>query len=253
MELEIKDNIRKYSKELRMPTIRSQFESDAIEAAKEGVSYEKYLCQLMEKEYHTRIENRKTAQIRQAGFPQKHYLHDLNKALLPEQMQQLLPSLERLDFIKEGQNVVMAGNPGTGKTHVATGLGIKACQQNYKVLFVTVPRLITQLRESHSERTLRQVENRFEKYDLVICDEFGYVSFDKQGAEMLFTHLSLRAGRKSTIITTNLSFDRWDELFSDPVLTTAMVDRITHKAHIVNMNGNSFRLRETKEMLNSQA
>jgi DNA replication protein DnaC len=115
--------------------------------------------------------------------------------------------------------------------------------------FTTVPRLITQLRESHSERTLRQFEHRFEKYDLVICDEFGYVSFDKQGAEMLFTHLSLRVGRKSTIITTNLSFDRWSELFGDPVLTSALVDRLTHKAYIINMNGESFRLRETKELL----
>jgi DNA replication protein DnaC len=145
--------------------------------------------------------------------------------------------------------VVLAGNPGTGKTHIATGLGIKACQHNYKVLFTTVPRLITQLRESHSEHTLRQVEHRFEKYDLVICDEFGYVSFDKQGAEMLFTHLSLRAWRKSTIITTNLSFDRWSELFGDPVLTSALVDRLTHKAYIINMNGESFRLRETKALM----
>jgi DNA replication protein DnaC len=87
------------------------------------------------------------------------------------------------------------------------------------------------------------------KYDLVICDEFGYVSFDKQGAEMLFTHLSLRAGRKSTIITTNLSFDRWSELFGDPVLTSALVDRLTHKAYIINMNGESFRLRETKALM----
>jgi DNA replication protein DnaC len=171
------------------------------------------------------------------------------KELLPDNARQKLPLLERLDFIKEGRNVVLAGNPGTGKTHIATGLGIKACQHNYKVLFTTVPRLITQLRESHSEHTLRQVEHRFEKYDLVICDEFGYVSFDKQGAEMLFTHLSLRAGRKSTIITTNLSFDRWSELFGDPVLTSALVDRLTHKAYIINMNGESFRLRETKALM----
>lgn len=96
---------------------------------------------------------------------------------------------------------------------------------------------------------MRQTESRFEKYDLVICDEFGYVSFDKQGAEMLFTHLSLRASRKSTIITTNLSFDRWNELFGDPVLTAALVDRLTHKAHLINMSGESYRLRQTKESL----
>jgi DNA replication protein DnaC len=108
------------------------------------------------------------------------------------------------------QNVILAGNPGTGKTHIAIGLGLKACMQGYKVFFTTVRRLLTQLRESHAERTLRQVEAQFEKYDLVICDEFGYVSFDKQGAELLFNHLSLRTGRKSTIITTNLGFDRWE-------------------------------------------
>ena len=93
------------------------------------------------------------------------------------------------------------------------------------------------------------MELRFEKYDLVICDEFGYISFDKEGAELLFNHLSLRAGRKSTIITTNLRFDRWEEIFGDPVLTAALVDRLTHKAHLVNMNGESYRLRETKEMM----
>ena len=108
---------------------------------------------------------------------------------------------------------------------------------------------MTQLRESHSQSTLRQLELKFEKYDLVICDEFGYVSFDKQGAELLFNHLSLRAGRKSTIITTNLSFDRWEEIFGDPVLTAALVDRLTHKAYLVNMNGESYRLKETKKMI----
>lgn len=142
----------------------------------------------------------------------------------------------------------MSGNPGTGKTHIAIGLGLKACMAGYKVFFTTIHGLLTQLRESHSERTLKQLEARFERYDLVICDEFGYVSFDKNGAELLFNHLSLRTGRKSTIITTNLGFDRWEEIFGDPVLTAALVDRLTHKAHLVNMNGDSYRLKETKRM-----
>jgi DNA replication protein DnaC len=106
------------------------------------------------------------------------------------------------------------------------------------VLFVTVsPHLITQIREYRSEKRLMTLQGRFEKYDLIIFDEFGYISFDKEGAELLFTHLSLRTGKKSTIITTNLSFDRWNEIFGDPILTVAMVDRITHRAHIVNMKG----------------
>ena len=105
----------------------------------------------------------------------------------------------------------MAGNPGTGKTHLATALGMKACMMDYKVLFTTIPRLLTQIRESRSQKTLRSLELKFENYDLVICDEFGYISFDKEGAELLFTHLSLRTGKKSTIITTNLTFDRWNQ------------------------------------------
>ena len=123
--------------------------------------------------------------------------------------------------------------------------------EDYRVFFTSVPRLITKIRESRSQKTLRTLEGRFEKFDLVICDEFGYISFDKEGAEMLFSHLSLRAGRKSTIITTNLSFDRWSEIFGDPVLTAAMVDRLTHKAHIINMNGMSYRVKETKKWLNN--
>ncbi len=124
-----------------------------------------------------------------------------------------------------------------------------ACQADYKVLFTTVPTLITRLQESRSTQTLRAYQNKFEKYDLVICDEFGSISFDKAGAELLFTHLSLRAGRKATIITTNLAFDRWQELFGDPVLTAALVDRLTHKAYCVNMTGDSYRLKETEAWL----
>lgn len=245
---DINEQIIKYSKELRLPTFRSQFKQQAIEAAKQQLDYETFLLQLMEKEYETRVENRKKSQIRQARFPSKMYLYDLKRDLLPIDAGKKLPLLERLDFIRSGQNIVLAGNPGTGKTHIAVGLGLKACMQGYKVLFTTIHKLLTQLRESHSERTLRQVETRFEKYDLVICDEFGYVSFDKNGAELLFNHLSLRAGRKSTIITTNLGFDRWNEIFGDAVLTAALVDRLTHKAYLINMNGESYRLKETKEM-----
>lgn len=124
---------------------------------------------------------------------------------------------ETLEFIETGQNIILAGNPGTGKTHISIGLGIKACEAGKKVLFTTVPLLVNQLKESRSEKTLRSFENRFEKYDLVIADELGYISFDKEGSELLFTYLSLRAGRKSTIVTTNLSFERWNEIFKDPV------------------------------------
>lgn len=240
--------IIRYSKELRMPVLRRDFKALAQEAASERIDYEEYLLRIVQREFETRLENRKKSQIRQANFPSKMYLNDLEREHLPVDANEKLSLLERLDFIESGQNIVLAGNPGTGKTHIAVGLGLKACMQGYKVMFTSVHRLLTQLREAHSERTLRQIELKFEKYDLVICDEFGYVSFDKEGAELLFNHLSLRIGRKSTIITTNLGFDRWSEIFGDPILTAALVDRITHKAYLVNMNGESYRLKETQNM-----
>ena len=126
-------------------------------------------------------------------------------------------------------------------------MAIKACMERMHVLFTSVPHLITQIKECKSAKTLHQLEGRFKKYDLVVCDEFGYVSCDKEAGELLFNHLSLRADTKSTIITTNLAFDRWGEIIKDKVLVTALVDRLTHNAFLVNMNGESYRLKETKK------
>lgn len=150
-----------------------------------------------------------------------------------------------LDFIKEGRNVLLTGNPGTGKTHTAIGLGIKACEAGYKVLFTTVPYLVTELKESHDQQKLMAYERKFLKYDLVIADELGYVSFDREGADLLFNNLSQRVGLKSTIITSNLSFKEWEKIFGDPAITGAMVDRLTFGAILVDMQGDSYRLRET--------
>lgn len=135
----------------------------------------------------------KQNRIRAANFPQKKLLEELMEDALPDQARHKLAHLKDLDFIKEGQNVILTGSPGTGKTHISIGLGMEACLAGYRVFFATVPSLINQLKECRSERILRSFELKFEKYDLVIIDELGYISFDKEGAELLFTHLSLRA------------------------------------------------------------
>lgn len=246
---EINQGIDQLSRSLRLPAFRKEYLELASQATVESLSYEAFLLRLMEREFITREENRRKVQIRQAGFTHYKYLHDLKKEELSSDGLAKLPLLERLDFIKSGQNIILYGNPGRAKTHMAIGLGLKACQEGYKVFFTTVSRLLTQIRESRSQKTLRTLEGRFEKFDLVICDEFGYISFDKDGAEMLFNHLSLRCGRKSTIITTNLSFEKWNEIFGDTVLTAAMVDRLTHRAYMVNMSGPSYRIKETREMM----
>lgn len=249
MSNEIFGQISRISMELRLPAFRNDLEAVLEKAAKAKASYAQLILELLQTELETRTVNRKKAQMRNAGFPQLKHLQDLIRSELPAEAMEKLPELESLDFIASGQNVILGGSPGTGKTHIAIGLGIKACQEGFTVLFTTVSRLLTQIRESHSTRTLRALELKFEKYDLVICDEFGYISFDKPGAEMLFNHLSLRTGIKSTIITSNLSFDKWNDVFGkDTVLTAALLDRLTHKAHLVNMNGKSFRMKETKKL-----
>lgn len=248
----IHKEIEEYAAYLKLPAIKGNFQEEIKEAVLADLSHDEFLHKLLQQEADLRSENAKQNRIRRASFPYKKYLEDLIVDDLPEDARKKLKVLSSLDFIDTGQNIILAGNPGTGKTHLSIGLGIRACLAGYKVLFTTVPLLVNQLKESRSQKMLRAFENKFEKYDLVIADELGYISFDKEGSELLFTNLSLRAGRKSTIITTNLSFDRWDEIFQDPVMTAAMIDRLTHKAYIVNMNGSSYRLKETQQWINEQ-
>ena len=230
----------------------SFFKDDISQANTESKSYESFLFDILEKEYDLRKENAIKNKIRNAKFPYKKYIEDLIIDDLPSDAKNKVTAFSSLDFVEKGQNIILAGNPGTGKSHIAIGLGIKACVAGYSVLFTTIPLLVNELKESRSNKTLRTFEHRFQKYDLVIADELGYISFDKEASELLFTYLSLRAGRKSTIITTNLSFERWEEIFKDPVMTAAMIDRLTNKSFIVNMNGNSYRLKETKLWLSEQ-
>lgn len=236
-----------YAKELGMTHLAARIDDTLKIAMEQGWNLEQTLHALFEGEYERRLVGRLKARIRTAGFTQIKYLEQLDRAELPEGIRHLLPKLETLDFIHEHRNIVLYGNPGTGKTHVATALAIKACMEGLHVLFTSVPHLITQIKECKSAKTLHQLEGRFKKYDLVVCDEFGYVSCDKEAGELLFNHLSLRADTKSTIVTTNLAFDRWGEIIKDKVLVTALVDRLTHNAFLVNMNGESYRLKETKK------
>jgi DNA replication protein DnaC len=249
----LRDQILDCARGLKLSALRSTLQPTLQTAIKEDWTHDRFLLSLLCSEREMRDQNRIKAYIRKAGFPQLKYLEDLKRQELPQDGAIVLPELETLDFIKEGQNVVLAGSPGAGKTHIAIGLGIKACQQGYNVLFTSVPHLLTQIRECQSQRRLRKFELQFEKYDLVICDEFGYISFNKDGAEALFNHISLRCGRKSTIITTNLTFDRWNEIFIDPILACAMVDRLTHRAYLVNMFGSSFRTKETVELMKNRS
>lgn len=244
--------IRKAATELKLPLWRDCLDEYISRFARESWSVQHLIAVMMQDQLDLRAENRRRTLIKRADFPQLKYLGDIIPEELPEDGRTALPVLQTLDFVRQGRNVILYGNPGTGKTHIATALGIEACRQGMSVMFTSVPRLITQVKEARQERSLRSLENRFTTYDLVICDEFGYVSCDKAGAEMLFNHLSLRTDKKTTVVTTNLAFNRWNEIIDDKVLVTAMVDRLTHKAILLNMTGKSYRMKETQEMMNKQ-
>ena len=233
--------IREYCKALKINAVAENYE----EQAKEAAGYPEYLLELLRIQVDEKNRAAIEKRIKDAKFPCRKYLEDLELDCIPDGLRDRLPELMTLDFIKQGRNVIFTGNPGTGKTHTATGLGIKACEAGYKVLFTTIPYLVTELKECNSQRKLRAYERKFCKYDLVIADELGYVSFDQEGADLLFNNLSQRVGLKSTIITSNLSFDEWDQVFGGPAITGAMVDRLTFGAILVDMLGDSYRLRET--------
>lgn len=238
--------------ELKFKSLDCKLEELLEDAIKGHWTNETLLYNMFSKEKLRKEKQLKQAMVKRANFPQMKYLASLERKELPETMQIVLPKLETLEFIKDGRNVVLVGNPGTGKTHIAIGLGIEACKQGYKVLFTTIHELLTRIKETRSHRTLRQFEMTFIKYDLVICDELGYINLTKENADMLFNLLSLRAELKATMITTNLAFDKWQIVFADKVLTGAIVDRLTHKAYVVNMNGLSYRTKETVKF-NKQA
>lgn len=242
--------IKGYVSELKIPGINQGLKQKIEEAYRQDQSYEDFLLDIFSEAYAMRKENGRKNRIKNARFPYKKHMDELRVEYLPEDGRRKIKELKTLNFIEEGRNIILAGNPGTGKTHISIGLGIEACNKGYKVYFSTVASLINELKETRSEKKLYTLEKKFEKYDLIIADELGYISFDKEGSELLFTFLSLRAERKSTIITTNLSFDRWNEVFNDTVLTAALIDRMTHNSYVINMNGDSYRIKETKEWMN---
>lgn len=245
------NEIQKLAHRLHLPYIRNNYLDAINESMDKQLSYEDFLKLILNNETLLRDANGIKSRIKQARFPYLKYFENLKYDAFPLDVANKIRELQSLNFIDQGKNVIFVGNPGVGKSHCSIALGIKACMNNKSVLYITVPNLITELKESMTLNQLTNYKKKFINYDLVILDELGYISFDKQGSELLFNLLSMRNETKSIIITTNLTFNRWSEVFNDPTLTAAMVDRLTHRAYVINIKGESFRLKETKEWLNS--
>ena len=182
-------------------------------ASDNSLSHEDYLLEILTAEYENRLNNGIARRLKEAKFPYKKYLVDFNKTKYPEELTQEFEELETLEFIREKENIILIGTSGAGKTHLAIALGIAACMAGETVYFATVSNLMIELKEAMSNMQITRFRQKFERYSLVILDELGYVTFDKSNADLLFNLISSPNHKGSIIVTTNLTFDRWEEVF----------------------------------------
>lgn len=233
-----------YLKKLKMPQTAKVYESMAREAEENNLSYEEYLLGVMEQEIQQRENNRIYRGIRQAAFPVIKTLENFNFKEVPSLNKPKLLKLMQCEYIQKRENVILIGNSGVGKTHIATALGYEACRRGLKVKFYTVAGLINELLAAQQEYRLSKLEKQWLVPQVVILDELGYIPFSKMGAELLFQFCSARYERGSLIITTNLKFPQWTEVLGDEQMTAALLDRLTHNAHIFNITDDSFRFKQ---------
>jgi len=237
-------------KALKLPTFLRDYKSVAAACAQDQNDYPTFLLQLAERELLDRERRAAERRIRDAAFPVVKTLESFDFSSRPSINQALVRELVGSgEYMAKRENILLVGNPGTGKTHLATALGFAACGQGKRVRFITTTALVTQLLEMRETRTLQRLQKQLERLDLLILDELGYVPFSKTGAELLFDVVGRAYERTSLIVTTNLPFENWTEVLGSERLTGAMLDRLTHRVHILEANGESYRLRDAKKRM----
>ncbi len=240
-------------KSLKLPTFAREYEKVAAECVRAQVDYPRYLLRLCELERIDRDRRNMERRIRQARFPQAKSLDTFDFKAIPRLNKSLVLELARGEWIERRENCIALGPAGTGKTHTALALGLAACQKNYSVLFVTAAALVHELMEARDERRLRALQKQLARVNLLIVDELGYVPFTAVGSELLFEVISRRYENGATLVTSNLPFDEWTSVFGSERLTGALLDRLTHHVHILEMNGESYRLAASKKRARKNA
>jgi len=233
-------------KKLKLPTFLSEHDKIAAICAAEGVDHPRYLLRLAELELIERDRRMVERRIRAAKFSATKSLDSFDFKAIPTLNKMLVLELARCDYVERLDNIIALGPSGTGKTHVALGLGLAACQRGMTVGFTTAAGLVNELIEARDEKRLLRLQLRLSKLKLLIVDELGYVPLSNTGAELLFEIFSRRYERGSTIVTSNLPFAEWTSVFGSERLTGALLDRLTHHVHILEMNGDSYRLKQSK-------
>ena len=234
-------------KALRLPTFLREYDKVARHCAQEGLDCPRYLFRLCELELLDREQRATERRIKAAKLPVLKSLETFEFRAIPSVNKHLVLELTRSEYLDRRENVLALGNSGTGKTHLALALGLAACQKGYRVRFTTAAALVNELLEARDDKRLLRVQKQLAKQDLLIVDELGYVPLSKTGAELLFEIFSQRYEQASTLVTSNLPFNEWTEIFGSERLTGALLDRLTHHVHILELNGESYRLEHSKK------
>jgi DNA replication protein DnaC len=232
-------------KALKLPTFLREYDKLARQCASEGVDHSRYLLRLSELELIDRERRMVERRIKAAQFPAVKSIDSFDFKAIPSLNKMLVLELARCDYVNRNENVIAVGNSGTGKTHTALALGLAACQKGLSVGFLTASALVHELIEARDEKRLLRLQKQLAKCRLLIVDELGYVPLSPTGAELLFETFSQRYERGSTIVTSNLPFDEWTSVFGSERLTGALLDRLTHHVYILELNGESYRLRQS--------
>ena len=239
--------LQHHLKKLRLPTFQSEYPKLARQCAAENKDHVQYLLRLCELELIERERRMIERRIKAAKFPATKSLDSFDFKTIPSLNKVLTMELARCEYVGKRQNIIALGPSGTGKTHVTLGLGLAACQKGLKVRFTTAAALVHEMIEAVDERRLQRHQKQLAAQDLLLIDELGFVPLSKTGAELLFEVISQRYERGSIIITSNLPFDEWTEVFGSERLTGAILDRLTHHVHILEMNGESYRLNQSRK------
>jgi DNA replication protein DnaC len=238
--------LRHHLKALRLPTIGAECEKVAQRAAADNIDHLTYLLQLLELELLDREKRAADRRLKAAKFPTIKTLENFDFSARPSVNKVLIAELARCEWIDKRENVLMIGNPGTGKSHLATGLATQACAKGYRVRFYRTTELVTALIEARDERSFMRLKSQLIRLDLLVLDELGYVPASKVGAELLFDVISTAYERTSLIVTSNLPFESWTEVLGSERLTGATLDRLTHRCLIIETKGESYRLQDAK-------
>ena len=236
--------LESYLKQLRLPSFVRHYRKVAEDAAQANLSYDRFLLALAEQEVAQREQNRQLQRTQAARFPVLKELADFDFASLPTLNKQRVLELARGEYIRKAEPILLVGNPGLGKTHVATGLALAACRQGYKVRFYNAAGLVNELIQAQDEHRLSRFLATALKYQLLVLDELGFIPLSPTGAQLIFQFCSTVYERVALIVTTNLRFADWTQVFGDERLTAALLDRLTHKAHILEFVGESYRFRQ---------